>query len=241
MDYALLAIFGFVDIDWNALLLGTEKWNFLIEVALRSLIMFLAILISLRILGKRSVAQLSVFELGMIIGLGSAAGDPMFYKDVGVLPGMTVFVVIVSFYRFMTFLINKSEKIENFLEGEPVYLVESGVLNCKNFQSEPIAHEEFFTQLRLRGVSHLGQLHFAIIETNGSISPFFYSDEDVKWGLPVLPHLYAKKSNRFIKAGHYACTFCGQIVEIVSYEHPQICSACGKDEFVAALKAPRIS
>jgi uncharacterized membrane protein YcaP (DUF421 family) len=70
----------------------TWRWEveFLPEVALRTFFMFFVILTSLRILGKRSVAQLSVFELGVIIGLGSAAGDPMFYKDVGLLPGVVV-------------------------------------------------------------------------------------------------------------------------------------------------------
>ena len=86
-----------LEMDWLTLLLGSEKWTFLPEVALRSLLMFLVILFSLRILGKRSVTQLSVFEMGVIIGLGSAAGDPMFYKEVGVLPG---FMALLWCYRF---------------------------------------------------------------------------------------------------------------------------------------------
>lgn len=69
-----------ITIDWSALFLGTEDWSFLTEVALRTFIMFLIIIIGLRFMGKRGVKQLSVVELVVIIGLGSAAGDPMFYK-----------------------------------------------------------------------------------------------------------------------------------------------------------------
>ena len=66
-------------IDWSAILLGSEEWSFLPEVALRTLIMFIIIITGLRFMGKRGVKQLSVVELVVIIGLGSAAGDPMFY------------------------------------------------------------------------------------------------------------------------------------------------------------------
>ncbi len=58
--YLLKASAGF---DWKELLLGGEDWSFLPETVLRTLIMFIVILTSLRLLGKRGVKQLSVFEL----------------------------------------------------------------------------------------------------------------------------------------------------------------------------------
>ena len=84
---------------WEALLFGTEKADFLVEVIARTVIMFLVIIIGLRFLGKRGVKQLSVFELVVIIGLGSAAGDPMFYKEVGLLSALAVFVCVIFCYK----------------------------------------------------------------------------------------------------------------------------------------------
>lgn len=232
---------GFFDIDWHSFLLGSENWNFLAEVILRSIVMFLIILFSLRILGKRSVTQLSVFELGVIIGLGSAAGDPMFYKDVGLLPGIVVFAVVISMYRFLTFLINRGEKMEKALEGEPVYLVEEGKFLIENFKKEAIASDEFFSQLRNHNVTHLGQVRHAIIETNGSISLVYYADEEVRWGLPVLPHLCSKKLKQFTKEGKYACACCGQVKEIQPSENARQCAVCGTDEWVEATNDLRIT
>ncbi len=94
--------------DLKQLLLGSETWPFLLETGLRSLIMFVIILTGLRLLGKRGVKQLSVFELVVIIGLGSAAGDPMFYSEVGILPAIVVFVMIISLYSLVTYLIGKN-------------------------------------------------------------------------------------------------------------------------------------
>jgi len=241
MYNTLLQSNGFLDIDWRSFLLGSEKWNFLLEVALRSLVMFLIILTSLRILGKRSITQLSVFELGVIIGLGSAAGDPMFYKDVGLLPGTVVFIMVISLYRFMTFLINRSEKIENLLEGTPVYLLEDGKFLIKNFEKETIARDEFFAMLRQHHITHLGQLKQVILETNGAISLFFFPDKEVRWGLPVLPHLYDKANKQLKKEGQYACTHCGQVDNIISSIKKHTCPECKKDIWVEAINTLRVT
>src|SRR6187431_103897 len=110
--------------EWQKFLLGEEEWMFLPEVVFRSIIMFVVALTALRILGKRGVRQLSVFELVVIITLGSAAGDPMFYKDVGILPALGVFIVIVSLYYFVTYLVGKSKRFEHLIEGKPVCLIQ---------------------------------------------------------------------------------------------------------------------
>jgi len=133
MHFYLLQISGF---DWKQLLLGDQNWDFLIEAVFRSFIMFIIIVISLRILGKRGVKQLSIFELVVIIGLGSAAGDPMFYKDVGLLPALVVFIMVISLYRFIVYLIGKSEKFEHLVEGTPICLIAEGKFSSDNFEKK---------------------------------------------------------------------------------------------------------
>lgn len=229
----------FLQIDWKALLLGSENWNFLFETAFRSVIMFLVILFSLRLLGKRGVKQLSVFELGVIIGLGSAAGDPMFYKDVGLLPGMMVFAIIISLYRLITFFINRSDRFENFVEGTPTCILKKGELLLHNFEKEPIAKDELFSQLRLHSVAHLGQVYQAIIETNGEVSVFYYPDEEVEYGLPIIPGETEKKIKVINNEGHYSCYFCGH-TENIKPSHVHSCSVCHKNEWVEAINLKRI-
>lgn len=231
----------FSDFDPQRFFLGEDPVQFLGEVLLRTFIMFIVILVGLRFLGKRSVAQLSVFELGVIIGLGSAAGDPMLYRDVGILPSILAFVVILTLYRFITFLINYNTTAEKALEGEPVYIVEHGAMHVENFKKELIAHEEFFAQLRLGHVTHMGQLKFAILETNGSVSIVYYPDEKVKWGLPILPHLCTGKTVKVSEVGIYACTYCGNTEEVKTLQDAIQCKVCGHNEWVAAINETRVT
>lgn len=220
--------------------MGNENWNFIPEIILRTIIMFLILLFSLRVLGKRGVKQLSVFELVVIISLGSAAGDPMFYKDVGIVAALVVFVIIIIIYKFISFLVNRSKVVENLLEGKPTCLIEDGMFAIENFKKETLAQDEFFSELRLKSISHLGQVKLAIIETSGSISIFFYEENEVKYGLPILPSLFCNKVQEIKQNVYYSCSFCGYTNKF-SNAILKPCKECKKEVWVKSLNIKRIS
>ncbi len=224
--------------DWKRLLFNDLPVTFLFEVIFRTVIMFIIVLLTLKFAGKRGVKQLSVFEVVIIISLGSAAGDPMFYEDVGIIPAITVFVIILLMYRTVTCLLAKSKRFENFMEGKIQCIIEDGQFSIQNFEKEDLALDEFFAELRLKSIEHLGQLRNAYMETNGDISVFFYEDKDVKYGLPIRPQLFNLKSKVIPKAGIYACTFCANTQELEPTAGK--CTVCGRTEWVEAINIRRI-
>ena len=225
---------------WKELLLGSENWPFLWETVIRTFIMFLIIMISLRLLGKRGVKQLSVFELVVIIGLGSAAGDPMFYKDVGILPSLVVFTMIVGLYSLITYLIGKSKQFEKVVEGKAICLIKNGVFEIDNFKKEALGADEFFAELRLKSVSQLGQIEQAIEESNGGISLFFFEEEKVRYGLPIMPDSLEHISKIIPEEGHYSCIFCGN-TERLTPVPIHTCKVCRKTEWVLSSNRKRIT
>ena len=225
---------------WNNLLFGSEDFSFIAEVIVRTIIMFLIIIIGLRFLGKRGVKQLSVFELVVIIGLGSAAGDPMFYKEVGILFSLVVFIIIISLYGILTYLLGKSKKFENLLEGKAICLIKEGEFELQNFKKENLGTDEFFSELRLKGVSNLGQVETAIEETSGDISVFFYSDEDTKYGLPIMPDSLEHPLQYVEEKNYYSCTFCAYTEE-KDLGAAGSCKNCGKKNWVRASNKLRVN
>jgi uncharacterized membrane protein YcaP (DUF421 family) len=228
-----------LSIDWKKFLIGEEKLEFLLEISLRTLIMYFIIVIGLRLLGKRGVRQLSVFELVVIISLGSAAGDPMFYKEIGLLTPVVIFAVIVGAYRLTTFLMAKSSKFDDLVEGRSVYLVKEGKFDIVGFKKENFATDEFFSELRQQSISHLGQVDKAILETSGNLSVFFYADNDVKPGLPILPDLFEKCFKEINEPGLYACTFCGNVEKLKPTTETS-CPKCNRKVWVQAISNCRI-
>ncbi|MGK6341032.1 DUF421 domain-containing protein [Chryseobacterium sp. DT-3] len=235
----MLSLF-LLELNWKELFLGHEEWSFLLEIILRTAIMFLAIIVGLRILGKRGVKQLSIFELVVIIGLGSAAGDPMFNKDVGIISSILVFIVIILLYSIVTFFIGRSKKFEKMVEGSSICLIRDGEFAINNFKKENLGSDEFFAELRLKGVSQLGQIETAIEEISGEISVFYYEDKDVKYGLPIMPDSLKNPLKKIHRESQYSCIFCGH-TEFKTKGNTTHCPKCKKDEWVEASNKRRIT
>ncbi|WP_159800405.1 DUF421 domain-containing protein [Flavobacterium sp. MK4S-17] len=224
--------------EWKRVLLNDLPITFVLEVIFRTVVMFIVVLLTLKFTGKRGVKQLSIFEVVIIISLGSAAGDPMFYEDVGLIPAIMVFMCILAMYRSVTWLLGKSKRFENFIEGKTKCIIEDGQFSLSSFEKEDLAQDEFFAELRLKSVEHLGQVRYAYIETNGAISIYFYEDKDIKYGLPIRPQLFNLKTRNIPKSGVYACTFCANIQQLEPVAAN--CSVCGRDEWAEAINTKRI-
>jgi len=224
------------DLNWKNFFLKDLDFTLAAEIMIRSCIMFIIILVFLRSTGKKGIRQLSIFEVAIIIALGSAAGDPMLNQESAILPSLLVFVVILIVYRTLTYFAAKNQKIENLLEGEPQYIIEDGKFTLKDDGDGNFAKDEFFAEMRIQSIEHVGQVRTAILETNGQVSFLYFEDDQVKFGLPIYPKLYNKKSEHFVAKKFYACTYCGQTSSLT---HAIECFRCGKNEWVEAIDTRR--
>jgi uncharacterized membrane protein YcaP (DUF421 family) len=226
--------------DFRRILLPENyDWSFLGEVAMRTTIMFAILLLFFKLSGKRSIYELSLFELAIIIGLGSAAGDPMFYENVGLLPVLVVFIVIAILYRGITQLTVKSEKAEKIIEGKPVELFTDDLMIHSNLDSQAISFDEFFAYLRKDHIEHLGQIKSAFLEVNGTISVFFYPDDEVKPGLPILPESLSNCFTKIPKDGYHSCSRCG-FTQVLKENDEIVCPNCNYNKWVASIDSRRI-
>lgn len=182
---------------------------------------------------------MSLFEVLIILTLGSAAGDVAFYDDVPMLPVLVVFITLALLYRLVMWLMAHSEKLEDLLEGKSVVIVEDGELAWEKLQRSNMTEFEFFMELRLNGVEQLGQVRLAILETNGQISVYFFENKDVKPGLSILPEYCTPRFIVAPEAGDYACVRCSEVIRM-NAEEKQLCPRCANPEWTKASRAKRV-
>lgn len=225
--------------EWQQIFIKDFDGAAALEIVVRTLIMFIFVLLLLRASGKKGVRQLSIFEVAIIIALGSAAGDPMFHEDDAIIPSLVVFAAILAFYRLLTWLAAKNEKFESVLEGDPVVIIENGEIALNNKGKSPFAKDEFFAEMRGKGIEHMGQVRLGILETNGSVSFFYFPDEEVKPGLPVLPSTHTVECSEISEEGLYSCCYCGTTGPLHTGKHT--CKRCGQEKWAKSLNCPRIT
>jgi hypothetical protein len=140
-----------------------------------------------RTIGKRGMGQLAPFDFVIIIALGSAVGDPMFYPNVPLLHALVAITAIVLLTRGVTHLTQRSRRIQDLLSATAARLVRDGVMDLAAMRQEGIARTELFEALRTIGIEHLGEVERAYLEPSGKISAFKQPQGSVRPDLPVLP------------------------------------------------------
>ena len=225
-----------VAFDFGRMFLGDEPPLFLLEIAIRTVIIYVYTLVLIRWIGSRSIAQLSLVEFLLVIALGSAVGDAMFYPDVPLVHCMVVITVVVLLDKALSFVLSRNSKLEDIIEGKSVEIVRDGVISCQALEGLNYGHDELFEQLRLREVEHLGQVRAAYLETNGSLSVFTETDHPARPGLLIDPPWDVQqprkwKAGTVLKngGGAMACARCGTTNEVAHDEVLPSCQNCNGD------------
>lgn len=225
--------------DWHRIFYAEDiPVQYLGEVAFRSTVMFLILIVALKFLSKRGVKQLSVFELAILIALGSAIGDPMFYNYIPITYGIVVLIVVIVLYKIITGFTAKSKLIERLLEGKPVCLLQHGKIIHENYKKIGLPYDKFFAELRLKSISHLGQVEKVYLETSGEVSVYLLEDKDVIPGLPIYPESIENPLEIIEKKGNHACIYCGNIQEIKDAKDE--CKVCNKNKWAVPLDTLRV-
>ncbi|QKL02334.1 DUF421 domain-containing protein [Pseudomonas sp. NY5710] len=227
-----------VAFDLHRMLLGEFPLTFLLEVAVRVLAAFMAVFYFLKFSGRRGIKQLSRFELVVILTLGSAAGDVTFYEDVPLLPVALVFMSLLLLYRGTIYLMKRSKTCEAWIDGLPITVVKDGMYEVHSLRNLNISANELFMELRQQGVEHLGQVRLGLLETDGDLSLYFYTAEDTRPGLSVLPAEHRPEYRSPPAAGLYSCVGCG-FPTYHEAEDTRCCARCGHGVWSPALDTLR--
>jgi uncharacterized membrane protein YcaP (DUF421 family) len=224
--------------DVQRIFLGEAPPYFLLEIVLRTGLLYLYTLLLLRLLGKRGVRQLTFFEFAIILALGSAVGDPMFYEDVPLLHGALVVTVIVLVQRAIVVITERNKRLEVLFESSPRRLIKDGVLDLKALRQEKLSKDEVFSRLRENGLTQLGEVDRAYLEPSGNISVWRRTQKDVA-GLtlmpdedPDYPSVY-EASREVTTTQLYACQHCGTTRELSAPGILPKC-ICGSKRWVRA-------
>ncbi len=156
-------------LDWGRLFVGVQPLAFFLEIALRVILIYSFAVVVVRFMGKRGQRQMSSFEYVVIIALGSATGDSMFYPEVPVLYAWLIIVLIVALDRGLSCLELTYDWVMRFLSGSPSILVRNGEVLEENLRAESLRREELMALLREQQVSDTGEVHYAFLETTGHL------------------------------------------------------------------------
>lgn len=220
-------------LDFQRMIFGEEPPIFLFEILFRTVVIYAYTLLLLRWLGSRTVGQLSTVEFLLVIALGSAVGDAMFYPEVPLLHSMVVVTIVVGANKFLDMLIARNKQAERFVDGQPMEVVRDGGLSETFLRRLPMSRDELFQKLREDGIEQLGEVRRAYIEKDGKVTVFRFK-ADTPPGLRIVPPMQIEPPPLVIP-GHaggkqaVVCVDCGR-----PFSGSAECQTCGSHHWTPA-------
>ena len=166
--------------------------NTLLEIVLRTGIIYVVVLVGLRLTGKREVGQMTPFDLVLLLLIANAVQNAMTGPDTSVSGGIIAAATLLVLNMIVTRLVFLNRKVREVVEGSPTLLIRHGKLLQENLDKEQIPAESLRQALREHSVSNVGDVNIAVLEVDGSISVL--KDDD----LPTEPrqHHHVRFLNR---------------------------------------------
>lgn len=136
----------------------------------RTVLIYFVVLVTMRLMGKREIGKLSIFDLVISIMIAEMAAliidDPQMPMIQGLLPIVTLVVIQIG----TSILALKSRKVRLWFDGKPSYLIENGRLNAKEMKKQRYTLDDLMMQLREKNVERVADVEFAVLETSGKLS-----------------------------------------------------------------------
>ena len=136
----------------------------------RTLIIYIVVVASLRFMGKRQLGQLQPSEMVIAMMISEVATIPMEYVGTPLVYGIIPTITLIIAEAALSFLTLKNKKIRYLVSGSPTLLIEKGKVLEKEMEKLRFNIDDLLEELRGAGYSNISDIEYAIIETNGLLS-----------------------------------------------------------------------
>ncbi len=137
---------------------------------IRTILLYIFIIIAIRLMGKRQISDMQTSELVITLIISDIAVIPMQDNSIPMLTGIVPMLVLVAIEIFLSVIMLKSTGIRKIICGKPIVIIKNGVLLQSAMRKLRLSTEDLFAQLRMQQIFSLDDIDYCIAETNGQIS-----------------------------------------------------------------------
>lgn len=147
-----------------------DSWFGLFRVLIMGTATYAALIVVLRVSGKRTLSKMNAFDLVVTVALGSAFATVILDKSVPLVEGLLVLALLIALQFAITWLSVRSLRIQALVKSEPTILVRDGTYLEGALCEQRVTREEVRAALRGHGVAEVGDASLVVLETDGSLS-----------------------------------------------------------------------
>lgn len=146
--------------------------NTLNIVFIRAILLYIIVIFSVRLMGKRQIGELQPSELVITILVSNIATLPLEDLNIPLVMGILPILSLVCFEVIMSWLSLKSKRLRHIVSGSPKVIIRNGTLDQQALTDLRFSVDDLMTALRANGIFNVSEVQYAVVETNGSVSVY---------------------------------------------------------------------
>lgn len=152
------------------------SWHVLLEIAVRTTVVYLLVLTGVRLSGKREVGQMTPFDLTLLLLLSNSVQNAMTGPDTSLAGGAVAATVLLVLNYLIANLAGANRNFRKFIQGQPSMLIHDGQVIEAHMAKEHVSMDELECAMREHGIASYHQVAIGVLEIDGSISFLKYDD-----------------------------------------------------------------
>ena len=147
-----------------------DTWHDMLRVLIVGTLAYAALLVSLRISGKRTLAQMNAFDLVVTVALGSTLATVLLSSEVSLSEGLLALALLIGLQYSIAWLSVRSVMVADFVKAEPTLLLYQGKIIESSLRRERVTVSEVQEAVRAQGMASPSKVFAVVLETNGNFS-----------------------------------------------------------------------
>jgi uncharacterized membrane protein YcaP (DUF421 family) len=148
----------------------------ILEIVLRTVVIYLVVLMGVRLSGKREVGQMTPFDLTLLLLISNSVQNAMTGPDTSLVGGIAAAITLLLLNYLIAELSGTNRRFRKVIEGQPTLLVHDGQLITAHMAKEHVSMDELERSLREHGINNYHDVALAVLEVDGSISCLKYDE-----------------------------------------------------------------
>ena len=148
----------------------------LIEIVLRTAMIYLVVLLGVRLSGKREVGQMTPFDLTLLLLISNSVQNAMTGPDTSLLGGIAAAITLLLLNYLVAEVSGTNRRFRKLVQGQPTLLIHDGEIITAHMAKEHVSMDELERSLREHGISSYHDVALGVLEVDGSISCLKYDE-----------------------------------------------------------------
>jgi uncharacterized membrane protein YcaP (DUF421 family) len=171
----------------------TTSAHVLAQIAVRTLTIYILVLVGVRLSGKREVGQMTPFDLTLLLLLSNSVQNAMTGPDTSLAGGAVAASTLLVLNYIVGAISGRNRRFRKFIEGQPTLLVHDGQIIQEHMMKERVSKDELDRAFREHGISSSKDVALAVLEVDGTISCLKYDDLNPESTNPTMRKRFLQK------------------------------------------------